>query len=179
MTTCMSSSIRIDLWLAVSRRGVLPALIGLGLAGCEAAEDNAVIAIAEPQDPAKLTGTPALPPSSEKEPAAQSSVISMEDMSEKFAGRDKGPGCFITFAYRGYAPETLIWDGEPCRDLTARFGGQAFLEQYDNWARLDAAQQADIAKTPDGEVFYVEGQFTASIYPIGITGLTYEVVVTD
>jgi hypothetical protein len=108
-----------------------------------------------------------------------SRVISMEDMRDKFPDRGGEPGCFITFAYRGETPKTLVWDREPCAEVTARFADRAFLEASDNWARLDTAQQNDVTDAPGGEVLYVEGQFTAAIYPLGSNNLTYEVVVSD
>lgn len=127
----------------------------------------------------RMGAVPALPIANDAATATRSAVLSMEAMAEKFPSRGSEPGCFITFAYRGYVPETLIWDGEACEELTMRFGDRAFLEAYGNWDRLDSSQKEDVTSGPDGRVFYVEGRSTASIYPIGTSGLTYEVVVTD
>jgi hypothetical protein len=100
-------------------------------------------------------------------------------MAQKFPGRGKGPGCFITFAYAGYAPETLIWDDEPCAALTAMFMTPAELERSNDWERLEAADQQKVMALPEQRVLYVGGEFTASVYPLDTNNLTYEIVVTD
>lgn len=100
-------------------------------------------------------------------------------MAQKFPDRGNGPGCFITFAYAGYAPETLIWDGEPCPALTALFMTPAELKEDNDWDRLAAADQSKVMALPDQRVLYVGGQFTASVYPLDYNNLSYEIVVTD
>ena len=160
----------------------VPVFISLmiGLAACSNANGANERGQIEPSGtPEPLSGVPAPNPASDAAPSQESGVLSMEALSEKFPDREGEQGCFISFAYRGYAPETLIWDGEPCDSLTTRFGDRAFLEAYDNWDRLDASQKEHVLQGPESRVLYVEGEFTASIYPIGINGLTYEIVVTD
>ncbi|MGB3472197.1 MAG: hypothetical protein WBA51_15375 [Erythrobacter sp.] len=126
----------------------------------------------------RVTGAPAQP--SPDGPVSETSrLISAVELSDQFPDRKVGEGCFITFAYRGYPPETLIWNKEPCSALSIAFRDRASLEQYDDWDRLNEYDKERFAALPDGEVFYVEGQFTASIYPIDYNHLTYEVVVTD
>lgn len=178
MIICMSNTIPGD-----GFRNAVLLLAGISLASCTVPGEAQTAQSAEPPTAqtaaVQPTGAPALPVPDDAAIADRSQVISMEDMAAKFPSKGKGPGCFITFAYRGYAPETLIWDGEPCSALTAQFGDQTFLKAHGNWDRLDPSQQADVAKAPEGEVFYVEGQFTASIYPIGLNRLTYEVAVSD
>lgn len=184
MTICMLNSIPAD-----HLRAAMLMLAGISLASCTAAGEAQTADPAEPAETAQTTaaqttavqptGAPALPAPDGSATANRSQVISMEDMAKKFPGRNNGPGCYITFTYRGHAPETLIWDKEPCSALTAEFADRAVLEAYDNWNRLDPEQQKDVAQAPDGEVLYVEGEFTASIYPIGLNQLTYEVAVSD
>ncbi|WP_156457989.1 hypothetical protein [Sphingomonas sp. Leaf412] len=53
------------------------------------------------------------------------------------------------------------------------------LETHGMWDRLDPFDRKFIAALPGGRVLYVEGSFTASIYPIGTTGSTYDVPVAD
>lgn len=108
-----------------------------------------------------------------------SRVISKEEMSQKFPDRGDESGCFITFAYAGHAPETLIWDRESCTALNAQFMTPAELKKYNDWDRLDADDQRNVMALPERRVLYVGGQFTASVYPLGHNNLTYQVVVTD
>ena len=89
------------------------------------------------------------------------------------------PSCRIEFAYAGYAPEDVIWDGESCDVLTADFIGRDQLEKAGKWERLDDYAREKVSARADGQVFYIEGEFTASIYPIDYNNLTYEVSVAD
>lgn len=125
------------------------------------------------------TGVPAQPLRDAGAVSTTSRVISKEEMSQKFTDRGPDPGCFITFAYAGYVPETLIWDGEPCTALTALFMSPADLERHNEWERLDANDQEKVLALPDQRVFYVGGEFTASVYPLDYNKLTYEIVVAD
>lgn len=180
MITCMSSMTH-GKW----RGAAALVVVGLISASCSAGGETRGSEAAEPDIvPAAATsiqasGVPAQPGPEAGPPSDRSQVISMESMAEKFPDRGQEPGCFITFAYRGNSPETLIWDGEDCSALTARFGNRAFLEASGDWSQLDASQQADVDEAPGGEVLYVEGQFAASIYPLGPNQLTYEVAVSD
>ncbi|MDY7097539.1 MAG: hypothetical protein SXU28_05320 [Pseudomonadota bacterium] len=126
----------------------------------------------------KRTGTPAMP-MGDQPLSPTNQVISKEELAARFPRYGEEQGCVIDFAYRGYEPEVLIRRGEPCDKVSVFFADRALLEKYNDWERLDSYQQADVLKGPDSKVLYVEGQFTASVYPIGITGLTYSVVVTD
>lgn len=89
------------------------------------------------------------------------------------------PSCRIDFVYVGFGPEDLFWDGETCATVTARMVDQADLEQLGKWQRLDDFERRHVSQLPDGKVLYVEGAFTASIYPVGTTRLSYEVSVAD
>ena len=185
MTICMSSSTLTNHRADTLRRWLGAGAIIVALAACSAQADGAAavqpdepVQVSTPDDEPQVTGVPA-PAGEEGQPSDQSQIFSMEDMPDKFPERGGEPGCFITFAYRGSAPETLIWDGEPCSAVSTQFADRSFLEQSDNWAQLEDFEQADIGKLPDGRVLYVEGEFAAAIYPVGSTGTTYEVWVSD
>lgn len=123
------------------------------------------------------TGAPAPRLPSDEPPAETNRVISMVELAKAF-DRPGKIGCFITFAYRGFQPETLISDS-PCTELTVSFVDQAVLERHNDWDRLDSFQQGYVKNSPDGKVLYVEGEFAAAIYPIGYTGTTEEIWVSD
>jgi hypothetical protein len=187
MITCMSNLIRTDADRSFAGRLGLIGLCAAALAACgnapatepeaSTAPDQA-IQVAQAAAP-QGTGAPAQSLEDAGAVSQISRVISKEEMAQKFPGRGKGPGCFITFAYAGYAPETLIWDDEPCGALTAEFFTPAELERSNDWERLEATDQQKVMALPGQRVLYVGGEFTASVYPLDTNNLTYEVVVTD
>ncbi len=56
---------------------------------------------------------------------------------------------------------------------------RAKLEAADRWQRIDEYGQMQIAKRTGGIVFYVEGQFTASVFPMDYNNAPMEVTVAD
>ncbi|KMO32391.1 hypothetical protein VQ02_23760 [Methylobacterium variabile] len=56
---------------------------------------------------------------------------------------------------------------------------QPDLEALSRWSRLNELDRKFIAALPGGRVLSVEGRHSASVFPIGTTGLTYEVGVAD
>ena len=129
---------------------------------------------AAPVAAAPAAATPAAPAVKPAPPAeAGSRVIGKKD----FALRGK-PACQVDFVYAGRDPENLFWE-EPCQAVTARMMGQGELESLGKWERLDEFERKFVAALPGGKVLYIEGSFSASIYPVGTTGETYEVPVAD
>jgi hypothetical protein len=124
-------------------------------------------AVAEPSP----TPSPASSPQTTK--AEWSGLVGLTDITLR--GK---PACRIVFAYVGRDDEDLFWE-EPCNKVTAKLMTQAELESVGKWDRLDEFARKFIAARPDGKVLYVEGSFSASVYPIGTTGETYEVSVAD
>jgi hypothetical protein len=160
---------------------MLAALAGCGNATAAGSESKAAAATSPVQDAAQVgqTGAPAQPLPDAGDVAATSRIIGKEELARKFPARADKIGCFITFAYAGEQPETLIWDDEPCTALTTTFMSPAELKQSNDWDQLDSGDQQTIMALPGQQVLYVGGEFTASIYPLGGNHLTYEVVVSD
>lgn len=187
MITCMSNLIRADTVRTLAGRLGLICLGTAALAACGNAPASEADASAVPDQAVQsgqagaspATGVPAQPLADAGAISPTSRVISKEEMAQKFPDRGKGSGCFITFAYAGHAPETLIWDDEPCGGLTAQFLTPAELERTNDWERLEAADQQKVMALPEQRVLYVGGEFTASVYPLDGNGLTYDIVVTD
>lgn len=190
MITCMSNLTRDSGRSSRPRLVVVIAACAVMLAGCgntpaakpksDADLDPGLVqAAAAEQSSPPNTGAPAQPEPNSGDVSPASQVITKEEMPRKFPDRGGKPGCFITFAYAGYAPETLIWEGEPCTAVTTRFLSPAELKQFNDWDRLDVSDQAKVMALPDRRVLYVEGEFTASIYPLDYNNLTYEIVVSD
>jgi hypothetical protein len=185
MITSTSSSTLPDRANRMVRRAGLAGFMLAVLAGCgnaPASGSESEAAVASPAQEAAepgQTGAPARPLPGEGDVAATSRIIGKEELARKFPARGDKIGCFITFAYAGEQPETLIWDDEPCTALTAKFMTPADLKQSHDWDLLDSGDQQTIIALPDQQVLYVGGEFTASIYPLGDNHLTYEVVVSD
>jgi hypothetical protein len=147
---------------------VRPIVVALGLmltAGCSQASE----APTAPPTPAveKASPTP------RARPKAGSRVLGKHDITLR--GK---PACRIDFAYAGHTAEDLFWE-EPCAAVTAKMVTQADLTELGKWERLDAFARKFVGALPGGQVLYVEGSVSASIYPIGTTGSTYEVSVAD
>lgn len=144
-------------------------LLALCLAACSP-EGNAT----PPASEEAVAATPAKAAPALAKPAAEGSrVIGKKD----FALRGK-PACEVDFVYAGRAPENLFWE-EPCDAVTAKLMDRKELEALGRWGRLDDYAQKFVAALPGGRVLYVEGSFSASVYPVGTTGDTYEVPVAD
>lgn len=190
MITCMSSMTRDSGRRSSPRLAFVIAGFAVALTGCgntsvaepqsDAKPDPALVqaAAVEPTSPPN-TGTPAQPAPNSGDISPVSQVISKEEMPLKFPDRGGKPGCFITFAYAGHPPETLIWDGEPCTAVTTLFLSPAELKKNNDWDRLALSDQGKVMALPDQRVLYVGGEFTASVYPLDYNNLTYEIVVSD
>ncbi|MCK0128672.1 hypothetical protein [Erythrobacter sp. F6033] len=136
------------------------------------------------EDTAAATSDPPLAQSSIIDPAddaGPSEAIATETAisSKKDMKQGDKPACMIEFAYEGYNPETLIWEGETCDNVKASLLDPKGLKSLGKWDRLDEFAQGHVEKLPDDKVLYVEGEFTASIYPVGTTRESYEVTVAD
>lgn len=57
--------------------------------------------------------------------------------------------------------------------------GRAKLEELGWWDKLDDFARKYVTEMPGGLVLYVEGEFTASVFPVDETGTPYEVTVAD
>ncbi len=124
--------------------------------------------------PAESNGGAAKADNAQASPNAQSAVIGMRNVD--VGGKAV---CKIDFVYAGQEPEDLFWDGEPCEKVTVRLVDRAELERLGKWDRLDEFERRFVSQMPGGKVLYVEGAFTASIYPVGTTGSSHEVSIAD
>jgi hypothetical protein len=146
-------------------RHFAPLLLLIASCGTADRSDQMVASNKAPESVSKL----------DSKAAEASRVTGQKDMTLKAGGKV----CKIDFVYSGYGPDSLFWDGENCNAVSATMVGRDFLEQFDKWERLDSAAQKHIMEMPGGKVLYVEGEFTASVYPVGATGDRYEIAVAD
>lgn len=137
------------------------------------AEASATPAPAAEANDLRPTGAPAPAPAADATQAT-SRVIGKQDRT--IAGGKRV--CAIDFVYAGREPEDVFWE-EPCAEVTAKMVDRRELESLDRWSRLDSFQQKFVEQLPGGRVLYVEGGFSASVYPVDETGTSIEVAVTD
>ena len=163
------------------------ALLALGAGsttGCSDAPSNQPVTTAPPA-PQRVAAastpvsTPAPKPmttlaSAPKPSATASRVLGKQDI--KLAGGK--PVCEVRFVYAGSEPENVFWD-EPCASVTAIMIGRRELEAQNDWEALDSFDREFVEAMPGGRVLYVSGAFSASIYPLGTTGVSHEVAVSD
>lgn len=148
-------------------RTLLLAALCLAAAACSPAGGAA------PPAPEQQAAARPAPRAPAKRAEQGSRIIGKKDM----ALRGK-PACEVDFAYAGRSPENLFWE-EPCAAVTAKMTDRQELQSLGRWDRLDSYAQDFVGKLPGGRVLYVEGSFSASVYPVGTTGETYEVAVAD
>ncbi len=150
------------------------AMMLLASAGCAPAGDASERQVEETGAPAAAPApAPGAITARTTSASAQSRLLGKSD----FTLRGK-PACKIAYAYAGHAPDTLFWE-EPCADVTARLASADDLQGWGKWLRLDDYARQFVQAMPDGRVLYVEGRFSASVYPVGTSGEAYEVTVAD
>ena len=88
------------------------------------------------------------------------------------------PSCAMQVRYKGAVDQPVTWNGEACRELTIAFIDRARLDSLGRAAPLSEETRDDIARS-DGEVLYVEGQFTAALYPLNSAKRIYAVPAGD
>jgi len=192
-TTCMSSMTLTDGGAGFRRLSVacLAPFLLLAQGACSAPDsvsasnlassDASTNVISEPVAPSTNaaasdlhpTGAPAPAPSSDANQTA-SRVIGKHDRTLADGKR----ACDVDFVYAGREQEDVFWH-EPCDKVTAKMVTQSDLEASGRWDRLDSFQQKFVEQMPGGQVLYIEGAFSASVYPVDETGTSIEVAVAD
>ncbi len=95
---------------------------------------------------------------------------------EMFRG---APSCIYTISYQDKTDHEVRWEGNNCADLTTDFMSVSDLEKFGKLDSLDKDARSMLAEDHKQGVFYVEGEFTASIYPQDASGVPYELSVAD
>ena len=89
------------------------------------------------------------------------------------------PACALTVSYSGSEEQPVTWIGESCAKITVKFMSKKNLDNLGNYSMLTDETKGDIEALPGKRVLYVEGKQSASIYPMNVSGLLYEVSVND
>ncbi len=146
----------------------LAVIVGLALvAGCARQEPGENQAAAGAKRPAALRAPEQAKPATEPMLVAQRDVVI-----------DGKPGCSFTVRYVGAVDQPAAWEGEGCAGLTAMVLDTGKLHSLGKYARMSPGAHEDIART-EGKVFYVEGQFSAAVFPLNGAGVVYRVYVGD
>jgi hypothetical protein len=108
------------------------------------------------------------------------------DQSEKptvISSRDEtfrdAPSCIYTISYAPQTSHEVRWKGNICAELSTDFMSVSDLEKFGKLEELSNEARQALAKNHKQGVFYVEGEFTASIYPQDNSGIPYEMSVAD
>jgi hypothetical protein len=89
------------------------------------------------------------------------------------------PVCIYTIRYPGKIDHEIAWRGNQCKELSADFISVGALARTGALKKLDAQTQSELSEYHKTAVFYIEGEFTASIYPLNVAGVPHEVSVAD
>jgi hypothetical protein len=107
-------------------------------------------------------------------PTAKPMVISNEDI--KVQGQ---PACAFTIRYPEKTDQEVTWAKEPCSAVTTDFLTIDALKKLGKLDRLSGEALEDVKRHGTTGVFYVESQFTASIFPLNVAGIAYELPIAD
>ncbi len=89
------------------------------------------------------------------------------------------PVCIYTIRYPGHPDHEIAWRRNRCDELSASFLMRSDLERLGKIERLDKETLFELSEYHKLGVFYIEGEFTASIYPLNVAGVPHEVSVAD
>jgi hypothetical protein len=92
---------------------------------------------------------------------------------------DGQPMCTYAIRYDNVSNHEISWSGNTCAELTADFMTIGELKSFDKLKRLDQETREQLTNYHQQGVFYIEGEFTASIYPLNASGVPHEVSVAD
>jgi hypothetical protein len=119
------------------------------------------------------------PPSMEKVdpiPIAKSSRSMVLQSDVQVDGK---PACDFVIRYPDAIDQKVTWNNDPCKSIRARFIAVAHLQQAGQLNDISDEARLDIQRLPGKQVFYIESKFTASVYPLNVAGLVYEVSLSD
>jgi hypothetical protein len=111
------------------------------------------------------------------EPAAANgapTIVTKEDVTSA-----SGPACAFTIRYPGHVDQDVTWAKEACADIETRFLTDAEMKERGLLDKLDDEARENVRRLADGGVFYVESRFTASLFPLNVAGVAYEIPVRD
>lgn len=167
------------------RRWRIPLLLGVAfaIAACqsksekEGAPEAAAVAIDRNANSpmSTLDRSPVPPATIDTEKIEGASAI----LSQKDTRVNDVPSCAMTVRYSGETEQLVTWNGAYCTELTIAFVDPKKMRSLGFYDRLSDDARDDINRCSDGRTLYVEGEFTAAIYPLNSAHLIYELHVAD
>lgn len=156
------------IWSAAALQGC----DGEAVPATQATESKTTPAAQTFQTEPAVDGLKAIDPAPET--ANESKVTEQQDIQV-----EGQPACAFIVQYANAIPQPVTWRREPCSAVTANFISRKQLADLSKIERLSAEALADIERSPQQAVFYVESEFTASIFPLNVAGRIYEIPVAD
>lgn len=163
------------------------AALSVLVAGCDAAAlddvsgGNATAATAPPlanSDRLQARLEPkALPQQIDPEPAAADGVPTIVAKEDVTSGG--GTACAFIIRYPGHVDQDVTWAKESCADIETRFLTGVEIRKLGLLDKLNSEARENVERLADGGVFYVESRFTASLFPLNVAGVAYEIPVRD
>lgn len=174
----MKASFRIS----VAATGMIA--LALAAAGCDAAAvDNdasanmAAVATSAPENSSDAPTSEALLPQQIDPEPAPTEVPLIVSKSDVTSG--DYPACAFTIRYPGHVDQDVTWAKERCADIETRFLNGADIKALGLLDKLNGEAREDVERLSRAGVFYVESRFTASLFPLNVAGVAYEVPVRD
>ncbi len=116
-----------------------------------------------------------LPLTIDEEPVETAESVFVSQRDDVVSGK---PACAFELRYKGAVDQPAVWNGEPCRKLTAKFVDADTLKARGRWACLPEEVRDDIARS-GGKAAYIEGEFASALYPLNSAGRVYQVSLAD
>jgi hypothetical protein len=132
--------------------------------------------------PAELAQTAVTPPltdggvSDQTDPRPPGSATEIVSSETIFVQSE--PACLFTVRYPGAGDQEVTWNGEGCDAIRGAIVTPDLLADGGQLADLPPEARRDMERMTSG-VFVVEGEFTASAYPLNVADRIYEVPYAD
>ncbi len=124
-------------------------------------------------------GTPAVALSQQQiDPELETALVPVI-VTKADVGTQDSPACTFTIRYPGHIDQDVTWRREVCANVETRFLNGAVIEAVGLRDKLDAESREDFDRLADTGILYVESRFTASLFPLNVAGIIYEVPVRD
>jgi hypothetical protein len=107
-------------------------------------------------------------------PTDKAIIVAKKDI--KVSGQ---PACDFVIRYPNRIDQNVTWTGEGCNVISARFITVDELSRASQLDDLSGEAKEDINRSPGKSVFYIESEFTASVFPLNAAGVIYEVPIAD
>jgi hypothetical protein len=92
---------------------------------------------------------------------------------------DGKPACDFVIRYPNTIDQNVTWNGEGCDAIEPGMISVDELKKAGQFEGLAEEAKEDLIRNPGKKIFYIESEFTASVYPLNVAGVVYEVPIAD